>query len=97
MNRLGVEDLVLRIVRGKQEVSGYHYPVQYRMNKASEIAALAQKHGFKPPVNAFVEIEGPRPYFPGPLRPIYNHLQSRRRKGNDPGILLTLISKMERA
>lgn len=97
MNRLGVEDLVLRLVRGKQEVSGYHYPVQYRMNKASEIAALAQKHGFKPPVNAFVEIEGPRPYFPGPLRPIYNHLQSRRRKGNDPGILLTLISKMERA
>lgn len=96
MNRMHVEDFALRLVRGKQEVSGYHYPVQYRMNKASQIAALAEKHGFKQPVNVFVENEGPRPYFPGPLRLFYNAMQSKRRKGSDGGILLTLISKMER-
>jgi SAM-dependent methyltransferase len=96
MNRVGVEDAVLRVVRGKSQVEGYHYPVQYRMNKPGQIAKLADAHGFLPPTNVFVENEGPRPYFPGPMRLIYNAMQAKRRRFHNPESLLTLISRMER-
>jgi hypothetical protein len=45
----------------------------------------------------YVENEGPKPYFPGPLRLVYHAMQAKRRWIRDPRALLTLICKMQRA
>ena len=41
MKRLRVDEVMLRILRGRQEVDEYHYPVQYRFNRTSVIDRAA--------------------------------------------------------
>lgn len=96
MNRLGIEDAVLKLIRGRQTVEGYHYPVQYRMNTQRQIRKLASRHGFDQLTSAFVEERGPRGYLRGPLKPVLWAMNAKRRLIRDKGALLTLICRMRR-
>lgn len=97
MNRTGLEDFVLRLVKGKQAVEGYHYPVQYRMNTQKQLRELGDRYGFDEMTSAFVESVGPAGYLPGPLRPLLWAMNAKRRVVRSPGSLLTLICRMRKA
>ncbi|MDG2424258.1 MAG: class I SAM-dependent methyltransferase [Phycisphaerales bacterium] len=96
IRRLGLEDGVLRLVRGKQEIGEYHYPVEYRMNRVSQLNKLAQAHGFEPPEYVFLEEDGPAPYFPGPLKPALKAMMLKRKLIKKPGHLLTMYCRMQK-
>ncbi len=94
LNRIHLDEFVLRMVRGRQKVEAYHYPVQYRMNDERAISAAAHEAGFNKPELVFEENEGPKPYFPGPLRPIYHLLRLKRAIYKNPQCLLNLYCRL---
>lgn len=96
MKAVKVEDAMLRILRGKQTTESYHYPVQYKMNRPSQIDQLAMKHGFETPEYVFIEEEGPKPYLRGPLKPFWSLMMAKRRRIHNPRQLLTIYCRMRK-
>jgi SAM-dependent methyltransferase len=90
---LRLDEWVLRLLRGKS-VEEYHYPVAYQCNDERRITELCRTAGLEPPQFAYVEREGPRPYFPGPLRPIYWMLCQKRRWWRSSKLLLEMICRV---
>ncbi|MGP1273248.1 MAG: class I SAM-dependent methyltransferase [Phycisphaerales bacterium] len=94
---LGVEDALLRLLRGKSTTDSYHYPTTYRMNKPSQLRELARRHGFEEPEFVFIEPgRGGGGYYPGPLKLFYGAVQVKRRLIRRPDRLITLICRMRR-
>ena len=91
-----VDELVLRLVQGKQQVEEYHYPVQFKINSPRLIERHASQIGFLPPEYAFIEGSGSRGYFPGPLRLVYGLLAWKRRLIRNPRRLATMICRLTR-
>ncbi|MBX3358596.1 MAG: class I SAM-dependent methyltransferase [Phycisphaeraceae bacterium] len=91
-----LEEVVLRLVRGRQEVESYHYPTAYRFNRASQIEPVARGLGFEDPEYVFVEGNGPIHYLPGPLRLLLYVMHSKRRIVRDPRCLMELICRIRR-
>ncbi len=94
--RTGLEERALRVLRGKQTVEEYHYPVQYKCNDRTVIDAFAARTGFDKPEYVFVEEFGPKPYFPLPIRPIWWALAQKRAIIKNPDNLLTMICRMRK-
>jgi SAM-dependent methyltransferase len=92
---LKADEFVLRALRGR-DVDQYHYPTMYRCNTPEAIASLAAETGFGAPRFAFLEREGPRPYMPGPLRPLFHALRWKRRVLRDPQLLLSLVAQLRK-
>lgn len=90
---LKIDEVMLRLLRGKRAVEGYHYPTMYRCNRARDVRALARAAGFNDPVIAYAEKEGPTPYLPGPLKVVLKTFQAKRRMIKNPGALLTMLVK----
>ncbi len=97
MKALRLDEVTLRLVRGRQEVDEYHYPVQYKLNRPRVIDRHARDAGFEPPEYAFVEERGPEPYMRGPLRLAWHALNLKRRLHHDPRALLTMYCRMRKA
>lgn len=96
MRTMKIDEIMLRVLRGKQSVEGYHYPTVYKCNQPSQIDALAQAVGFEKPEYVFTETEGPAPYLPGPLKPILWTMQAKRRMIKNPQVLLRVIARMRK-
>jgi SAM-dependent methyltransferase len=96
MRSMRIDEAMLRVLRGRQSVEGYHYPTVYKCNMPSQIDALAKETGFAPPEYVFTETEGPAPYLPGPLKPILWTMQAKRRMLKNPGVLLRLIARLRK-
>ena len=79
LRRLRADEIVLRLIRKKEKIERYHYPVQYRFNRERQIAACAERAGFLPPEFCYLEAQGPKNYFPRPLRFIFHALAAKRR------------------
>ena len=94
---LRLEEAVLRLLRGRQEVEAYHYPVQYRLNTPRVIDRVASETGFDAPEYVFVEELGPEPYMRGPLRLAWHMLNWKRAVVKNPNVLLELYCRMRRA
>jgi 2-polyprenyl-3-methyl-5-hydroxy-6-metoxy-1,4-benzoquinol methylase len=97
LRAMRADELVLRVIRGKQEVAEYHYPVQYRMNTPRAIDRVAASTGFDKPEYVFIEEWGPEPYMKGPLRLAWHALNAKRRVIKNPRALLALYARMRRA
>lgn len=95
LRALRLDEIVLRVLRGSQ-VGAYHYPVQYKVNSAAQLRQVASNTGFELPEIIYVEEQGPRPYFPGPLAIIWWVLYQKRRFIRRPESLLTLYGRMKR-
>lgn len=95
LKKIKLDELILRMLRGKS-VEDYHYPVQYRCNRHRDIERLATPSGFQPPQIACVEITGPKPYLPGPLKPIWWLMMKKRELLKNPKTLLNLYARMEK-
>lgn len=96
-HRLGIDEWSIRLLRGKQQVEEYHYPVQFLSNTSHQLDALARAHGFASPQYAYVEGTGSYSYFRGPLRPLKAALLFKRRRVRRPDRLATLLCRMCRA
>jgi SAM-dependent methyltransferase len=94
---LRIDEILLRAVRGREDVSRYHYPVQYRCNVPPVIDRLAALTGFEPPEYVFLEEDGPVDYMRGPLRPAMHALRWKRSLVRRPEQLLTMIVRMRAA
>lgn len=95
LKKLKLDELILRILRGKA-VDDYHYPVQYRCNRHRDIERLATASGFKKPQIACAEITGPKPYLPGPLKPIWWLMMKKRDIIKNPNVLLNLYARLQK-
>jgi SAM-dependent methyltransferase len=91
---LKLDELILRVVRGKSTVEEYHYPVFYRVNTARVIARLAEELGFEEPEFLYLEQSGPDDYLRGPLRPILRLMQWKRDVIHNPRALLVLVCRL---
>ncbi|MEE9211772.1 MAG: class I SAM-dependent methyltransferase [Phycisphaeraceae bacterium] len=89
-----LDELMLRLLKGKEAVEKYHYPVQFRFNSTRTITACARRLGFHEPEYAFIEGKGNKNYFPGPLRPIYHAMVLYRNIFKNPRRLATLICRI---
>lgn len=90
------DETILRLVRGRQNVEEYHYPVAYRINSERVIDRICREVGFERPEFAYAEPGGPAPYFPGPLRPIYLGLNWKRSVIRNPKCLLELYCRVRK-
>jgi SAM-dependent methyltransferase len=95
-HKLHLDEPLLLLSKGRQQTEEYHYPVQYRFNNPRAIARCVRALGFAEPEFAFVEGDGSRSYFRGPLRPIYALLKAKRRLIRNPRALATLIGRITR-
>lgn len=90
---IGLEELVLKLTRGKDVVEAYHYPVAYKINTPKQIEKTAANNGFEKPKYVFIErSNGGKPvYFPGPLILIWRALMFKRKIIKRKEDLLELI------
>jgi SAM-dependent methyltransferase len=72
--RLGVQDAVLRIARGKQLVEEYHYPACYRMTSKPYLDGVGPRFGLNRIDVAFLEADEWLVYFPKGTRWVGNVL-----------------------
>ena len=94
LHGLRIDEFVLRLVRGKQQIEEYHYPVQFRCNSARQLDRLASQIGFAPPEYAYLEGTGSHHYLRGPLAPLRPLLVWKRKRFRRPDRLATLICRM---
>jgi SAM-dependent methyltransferase len=97
LHRIRVDETVLRLVKGRQSVEEYHYPVRFRFNTRRQIEPFADRHGFLKPEFAYIEGRGAGLYFPRPLRPIYRLVTLKRRLLPAPQRLATLIGRLTKS
>lgn len=96
LRAMKLDELMLRVLRGKQAVEGYHYPTVYKSNSPEQIGAVAKATGFEPPQYVYTETEGPAPYLPGPLKLVLWTMQAKRRVWKNPKVLLRLFARLRK-
>ena len=94
LKNLKIDEAVLSVIRKQDDLDEYHYPVQYKFNSESQIAKIADAVGFEAPQFAYVEVEGPINYFPGPTKPLFHLLAWKRSKFQVADRLLTMMGKI---
>lgn len=94
LHRLRADETVLRLIRKKEKLQRYHYPVHYRFNSERQIAACAERAGFLPPEFCYLEAQGPKNYFPRPLRFIFYALAAKRRFIRNPRNLVAMVGRL---
>lgn len=96
LRRARVDEVALRVARGREEVEGYHYPVVHAMNDEPTLRALAARTGFASTEFAFFDHGDVLPYFPRPLRGAADALE-RLRSGAAGAELVCLLCRMRAA
>lgn len=93
--KLKIDEILLKLLRGA-ETEDYHYPVEYRCNKFQDINRLAKEAGFTKVTIATDELNGPKPYLPGPLRIFWWLMMKKRAMIKNPKLLLNLYARLEK-
>ena len=93
LKKMNVDEWVLAMIR-KQDLDEYHYPVQYRFNSESQVNDIAKRTGFQSAEFAYIEVEGPVKYFPGPTKLLFHALAWKRAVIQQPNCLLTMFGKL---
>ncbi|WP_425395871.1 class I SAM-dependent methyltransferase [Aeoliella sp.] len=96
-NQMGIDEWLLRLIRRKNQVEEYHYPVQFRCNSPAQIRDIAGKCGFGEPEFAYIEGSGAYSYLRGPLACLRPVLKAKRRTWKRPERLATMICRMQAA
>jgi SAM-dependent methyltransferase len=66
---VGLQQFMLRLLRGPQLADDYHYPTTYALNSPRRIERLAREAGFASVAFHYTQAYGVlKPYFPAPLR-----------------------------
>lgn len=97
LHQLHVDELAIRLIRGKQQIDEYHYPVQFLCNTPAQLCDHAQRSGFLPPEFVYVEGLGSQSYLRGPLATIRSFLAWKRKNWQRPENLATLICRMTKS
>ncbi len=96
LKQLKIDEMVLNMIRKQEQVEDYHYPVQYKFNDERTVAEVANQVGFDQPQFAYVEVEGPINYFPGPTKLLFHALAWKRTKIQRPDALLTMMGRIQK-
>lgn len=91
-----LDETVLRMLFGKQNVEGYHYPTQYRFNRPSQIEPVCEEVGFEKPEYVYVERSGRMSYMKGPLALVGDHLARSRLTDKRSERLLDLFCRVRK-
>lgn len=94
LKQLKLDEWVLNRIRPQDDLEEYHYPVQYKFNSESQVRSIAKSTGFQEPEFAYIEVEGPINYFPGPTKLFFHALALKRSLIKQPKSLLTMTGKM---
>lgn len=94
LHAVGIDELAVRLVRGRSKVEEYHYPVQFLCNTPNQIKQLAEASGFAPPEFVFIEGSGSQTYLRGPLAPLRHLIGWKRKHWRQPENLATLICRL---
>ena len=94
LKQLRIDETVLGMIRKQDDLDEYHYPVQYKFNSQHAVGEVCQKVGFNKPEFIYVEVDGPRNYFPGPTKLMFHALAWKRTKIRQPEVLLTMIGRV---
>jgi SAM-dependent methyltransferase len=94
LNRLKLDELVLRIVKRKAAIEEYHYPLASKCNTQRQLSRIADRVGFAEPEILYFQFAGTDGYFPGPLRLFYKLLIAKRRLFNNPASLDSMICRI---
>lgn len=95
-NRMKVDEVLLRLLRGRELVEGYHYPTTYKCNSPKQLREIASTSGFAEPGFVFTENAEASVYLKGPLKPIGWLSAGRRRRLPESGILINLFVRLEK-
>jgi SAM-dependent methyltransferase len=94
LNRVGLDERILRMIKRTPESHAYHYPIVSKCNRVKEVDLFARQVGFAPPQFAFFQFAGSGGYFPGPLRLFYGLLLAKRRLFNNPEALDSMVCRL---
>ncbi|MDZ4847962.1 MAG: class I SAM-dependent methyltransferase [Pirellulaceae bacterium] len=94
-HRLGIQDMVLRVARGKQLVEDYHYPAVYKMTSQAYLETVAPRYGLEEINVAYLEADEWLVYFPKGTRWFGNLLTKtlQRRVKNYSWLMVKLRKK----
>ena len=95
LHALRLDEWVLRKTVGEY-VDHYHYPVRYRFNFESQVRRISQAAGFSDPHFAYLEADGPRPYFRGPTIALFHLLCLKRQLIRSRRSLLEMVGRIEK-
>lgn len=92
--QIRLDEVVLSMIHKQEKLDDYHYPVQYKFNSEADISSVAEATGFQTPEFAYVEVQGPIKYFPGPTKIVFHALAWKRTKIRRPQVLLTMLGRL---
>jgi 2-polyprenyl-3-methyl-5-hydroxy-6-metoxy-1,4-benzoquinol methylase len=78
LRSMNLDEKVLKVIRPKATVEGYHYPTAYKFNKPVQIEPICKDLGFLPPRYVFSE-QKLTPYFPGPTKLAWRMMTAKRK------------------
>jgi SAM-dependent methyltransferase len=94
-NRLRLDEMLLKRLKKQVHLDGYHYPLQCRCNRPSQLYALADEIGLHCECG-FFERQGVVGYFPHALKPVLWMLNAKRRLIKNPNCLINLVCRMRK-
>jgi len=94
LNRLKLDEFVLRTLKGREVVESYHYPLASRCNSPDQLRDVASRVGLSEPEILFFQFAGTEGYFPGPFILFYKLLMLNRKLFNNPASLDSMICRI---
>lgn len=94
LNRLKIDELVLRLLKGKEVVESYHYPLASRCNSPKQLRDVARRAELLEPEMLYFQFAGTEGYFPGPFLLCYKLLMANRKLFNKPSSLDSMICRI---
>ena len=94
MNAVRIDEWVLSMIHKQEKLDEYHYPVQYKFNSESAVTNAAKSAGFERADFAYIEVQGPIKYFPGPTKLLFHTLAWKRTVLRNPKLLLTMFGRL---
>ena len=95
LERSGLQERILRLLRPAELIDRYHHTAFYRMNRPATIGRLARKHGFERVELRFSErLDEFSCYFPGPTKMFPRAWQALVRRTGRERLLGNLMARL---
>jgi len=93
---LKMDEVALAVLRRRETVDLYHYPITYRLNSRVLIERAARGAGMNSEVAFSESMNSCSQYFPGPAKAILRGLKWKRKHWKKPEVLTHIIGAIEK-
>jgi len=94
-HRIHIDEILLGLIKKRESIEEYHFPVAYKCNDEREIEELCRPFGLGAEF-AYYERRGAASYFPRWAKPVQNYFCRRRENRTDPKILINLVCRVSK-